>query len=414
MTETTSVADPFDPDLIENPWNFFAQLRAHHPVYRLPNGAYSIVSRYEDVMKVVMDTETYSSNLVAVLMSDEGAEGEPEMMTLSGGDGRQAQATDVLAIADPPIHTRQRRVANRAFTMRRVAAMEDGIRLLCEQLIDQFGAGSVDWVKQLAVPLPMTIIIRLLGFPLADMPQLKVWSDASVALLSGINSTEELIEHGSKINELIAYLAARYDEAFENPGDNVLGDLVREAKIDAEEFGRDEIVSMLVQLLSAGNETTASLIGSAMMLLVQDPDLQSELRQSPDKIGNFIEETLRLEAPFHGHFRVVTQDTTLAGATLKKGERLMLSWSSSGRDEAKFDHAQTVDLQRKAPKSHLSFGYGIHHCIGASLARSEARIAIETILARTSAISLVPGSELKHIPSLFIRSLQRLDIQRQS
>ncbi len=243
------------------------------------------------------------------------------------------------------------------------------------------------------------------------MPQLKRWSDASVALLSGINSAEELAEYGTKINQMIGYLAARYDEAYQQPGDNLLGDLIKEAKIDDEEFGRDEIVSMLVQLLSAGNETTASLIGSAMWLLLQDSTLQEELRQSPDKIDNFIEEVLRLESPFHGHFRLVSRDTTLAGTALKKGDRLMLLWSSTGRDKSQFIDPDAVRLDREKPKSHLAFGYGIHHCIGAALARAEARIAFEAILERTAGLSLSIDNDFSHIPSLFIRSLQKLNIE---
>jgi cytochrome P450 len=348
---------------------------------------------------------------VSVLMTGEDASDSPDVLNLSGGEGREAQATDVLAIADPPQHTRQRRVANRAFTMRRVKNMEENIRALSHSLIDQFEGGEVDWVKSFAIPLPMTIIIQLLGFPLEDMPQLKRWSDASVALLSGINSAEELAEHGTKINQMIGYLAARYDEAYQQPGDNLLGDLIKEAKIDDEEFGRDEIVSMLVQLLSAGNETTASLIGSAMWLLLQDSELQTQLRQNPDKIDNFIEEVLRLESPFHGHFRLVTRDTTLAGTALRKGDRLMLLWSSTGRDKSQFKDPGAVRLDREKPKSHLAFGYGIHHCIGAALARAEARIAFEAILERTAELSLSSDNDFSHIPSLFIRSLQQLNIE---
>ena len=209
---------------------------------------------------------------------------------------------------------------------------------------------------------------------------------------------------------MIGYLAESYDQAYDNPGNNLLGDLIRESKIDAEQFGRDEVVSMLVQLLSAGNETTASLLGSAMMLLLQDPDLQASLRASPDKIANFIEEVLRVEAPFHGHFRVVKQDTQLAGVDLKAGDRLMLLWSSAGRDEQQFDSAEKIDLHREKPKSHLSFGYGIHHCIGAALSRAEARIAIETILQRSKNLRMAESNTLQHVPSLFIRSLRRLDI----
>lgn len=409
---------PFDPDVIENPWPFFASLREQAPVYLLPNGAYYLVSRYEDVMTAVMDTDTFSSNLVAVLMSSEtvteqnrstgNTNSAPEMLDLSG-DG--AQATDVLAIADPPNHTRQRRISNRAFTMRRVQAMEGAIRALANQLLDNFFAsGEADWIKHFAVPLPMTIITDLLGFPHQDIPQLKQWSDTSVALLSGINTPDELARLGMEINDLINYLAQQYDLALSAPGDNVLGDLIKEAQIDNAHLNRDEIVSMLVQLLSAGNETTTSLIGSALKLLLETPGLQDQLRKQPELIEPFIEEALRLESPFHGHFRVTTKDTELAGTPLKAGTRLMLMWSAANRDEQQFPQPEQVKLDRDKPKSHLAFGYGIHHCIGAVLSRLEATIAIETLLARTTELSLADDNDFAHIPSLFIRSLKNLQL----
>ncbi len=405
--------NPFSPEVIASPWEFFAQLRERAPVYALPNNAYYLVSRYQDVKAIALDTETYSSNLVSVMLStnaDNAAGKPPEMLNLSGGEGQKAKATDVLAIADPPQHTRQRRVANRAFTMRRVANMEQRIAALCNELLSDIKSEEFDWVKQFAAPLPLIIIMELIGFPLADRAKLKRWSDASVALLSGINTAEELVAHGEQINQLIAYLAEHYDRAFESPGDNLLGDLIVESKLDDQQFGRDEIVSMLVQLLSAGNETTASLVGSGMLMLCQDQSLQHELRQNPDKITAFVEEVLRLESPFHGHFRLVKKDHILHGVELKAGDRLMLMWSSTGRDADQFESPLTVKLNRQKPKSHLAFGYGIHHCIGAALSRAEARIAFETVLVNSKNVELNPIESVSYIPSLFIRSLEKLDI----
>lgn len=404
---------PFSPEVIASPWDFFAQLRECAPVYALPNNAYYLISRYEDVKTIAMDTETYSSNLVSVMLSTntENARGEqPEILNLSGGDGQIAKATDVLAIADPPQHTRQRRVANRAFTMRRVAKMEQRIHSLCVELLADIERLDFDWIQSFAAPLPLIIIMELIGFPLADRDKLKRWSDASVALLSGINSTEELMQYGQEINQLIAYLAEHYDRAFDSPSDNLLGDLIAESKLDDQQFGRDEIVSMLVQLLTAGNETTASLVGSGMLMMCEDQQLQSELRQNPEKISAFVEEVLRLESPFHGHFRLVKSDHVLHGIELKAGDRLMLMWSSTGRDADQFDNPLMVKLDRKKPKSHFAFGYGIHHCIGAALSRAEARIAFETVLASSKNISLQSRQQARYTPSLFIRSLTELTI----
>jgi len=413
--------DPFDPKTIENPFSFFSALRKEAPVYLLPNQAYYLVSRYEDVMKAVMDVETFSSNLVAVLLS--GSDGDAmQMLDLYEGDAQESEgqtnteegpkAVDVLAIADPPKHSGQRRVCNRAFSMRRVQAMESYIRGLAEKLIEPFTRGeSCDWVNELAVPLPMKIIIDLLGLPESDMSLMKEYSDASVSLLSGINTEQGLLESGLKVNEMIHYLDKQYQKACDAPGDNVLGDLIRAAEQDEENFSRNEIVSMLIQLLTAGNETTRSLIASSMRRLLQEEALQDELRQSPEKIDNFVEEMLRLESPFYGHFRVVKKDTELGGVKLAAGSRVMLLWASANRDEEQFQQAQDINLDRDKPRSHLAFGYGIHHCIGAELARLEAKIALETILQKSQHIALAEDNDFTHVPSLFVRSLKALNIR---
>ena len=363
----------------------------------------------QTAVRVTLDTETFSSNLVAVLMSDGGDQtGGPAILDLSSGE---TNAMDVLAIADPPSHTRQRRISNRAFTVQRVATMDERIRRLANELVDGFLSGNtVDWVKQFAVPLPLTIITELLGLPTGDMPQLKKWSDASVSLLSGVNTPDELAQLGAEIIDLFSYLGDRYDEALSSPGNNLLGDLIRETQIDSEDLSRDEIVSMLVQLLSAGNETTTSLIGSAVMRLLQEPNLYRQLSESPSKIDSFLEEVLRLEAPFHGHFRSVKKETELAGTTLMPGDRLMLLWSSSGRDERQFENPDEIRLDRENSRTHFAFGHGIHHCIGASLARTEARIALETFLSRVPHPRLSQDNDFKHVPSLFVRSLAKLTV----
>jgi cytochrome P450 len=401
--------DPFDPAVVEDPSDYFAALRRESPVHPLPNGAYTLVSRYEDVRKAALSPELFSSNLVAVLMEGGGAGAGPEVFEMPTGG---AQAVDVLAIADAPAHTRQRTLSNRALSMRRVAQMEGRLRDLALDLVQGFlPDGSCDWVAKLAVPLPLTVIAELVGLPVSDIAQLKRWSDASVALLSGVNSPEQLASHAVEISGLIKYLADRYDEALEEPGDDVLGDLVRATLDPNESLSRDEAVSILLQMLTAGNETTTSLIGSAMMLLLQNPEIEARLRADASLIERFIDEALRLESPFHGHFRVVRQDTDLGGVPLSAGTRLMLLWSSANRDGDEFDRPNEVDLERRNARAHLAFGIGIHHCIGAALARLETRIALETILDHTDELKLSVENDFAHVPSLFIRSLKALHIE---
>jgi len=401
--------DPFDPDVVQEPHEFFAALRREAPLYRLPNGAYYLISRYRDVRDAATNLEVYSSNLVAVLFK--GLE-QPELLTLEGaGTG----SVDALAIADPPEHARQRKLSNKAFSVQRVAALEPAIRALAESLVGAIlpegGARwrSADWMRAVAVPLPMTVIAGLIGLPSEDIPQLKRWSDAAVALLSGLNTPAQLAEHVGQVSELMAYFSQRVDEAARAPKDDVLGDLVR-ACDGSEALTRDEVVSILLQILTAGNESTTGLIGSALRLLLENPHVEERVRADRALLEPFIEEALRLESPFHGHFRLVRRDTDVAGEPLPKGSRVMLLWGAANRDGDEFPNPEAIDLARPNARAHLAFGFGIHHCIGAALARLETRVVLETLFARTGALRRADG-KVTHVPSLLVRCLAALPIE---
>jgi len=400
--------DPFDLDVVREPHAFHAALRREAPLYRLPNGAWYLISRYRDVRDATMNVEVFSSKLVAVMM--QGQE-NPELLMLSAG---ATGAVDALAIADPPEHARQRKLSNKAFSMRRVAALEPAIRALAESLVGAIlprnGArwGAADWMREVAVPLPMTVIAGMIGLPSDDIPQLKRWSDAAVSLLSGVNTPAQLAASARQAGELAVYFGERVDEAAHAPQDDVLGDLVRAQA--AGELSRAEVIAILLQVLTAGNESTTSLIGSALRLLLEHPEVEQRIRADRALLAPFIEEALRLESPFHGHFRIVCRDTEVAGAPLPAGSRVMLLWSAANRDGDEFPNPDAIDLARRNAKTHLAFGLGIHHCIGAELARLETRVVLETLLARTSALRRGEG-KLAHVPSMLVRCLETLPIE---
>jgi cytochrome P450 len=404
--------DPFDPDVVEAPHEFFAALRREAPLYRLPNGAYWLISRYRDVRDAALNPDVYSSNLVAVMVQGQEGSDRPELLSLSGGGA--AGAVDALAIADPPVHARQRKLSNKAFSMRRVADLEPAIRALAESRIgailprDGVRWSAADWMREVAVPLPMTVIAGLIGLPDQDIPQLKRWSDAAVSLLSGVNTPAQLADGARQAGELVAYFVRRVDAAALAPEDNVIGDLLR-GEVDAE-LTRDEVISILLQILTAGNESTTSLIGSALMLLLENPHVERRIRTDGSLLEPFIEEALRLESPFHGHFRVVRRDTEVGGRPLPQGSRVMLLWGAANRDGDEFPNPDTIDLARRNAKAHLAFGLGIHHCIGAALARLETRVVLETLLARTRAIRRV-DARLEHVPSMLVRCLTALPVE---
>src|SRR5215510_1760535 len=306
--------DPFSLDVVQEPHAFYAALRREAQLYR------------------------------------------PELLSLTGAAA--TGAVDALAIADPPVHGRQRKLSNKAFSMRRVAALEPAIRALAESLVGAIlpprGArwSSAEFMREVAVPLPMTVIAGLIGLPDEDIPQLKQWSDSAVALLSGVNTPAQLANHAGEVAQLIAYFGLRVDEAARAPGDDVLGDLVRACE-GSEALTRDEVIAILLQILTAGNESTTSLIGSALWLLLENPDVEARLRADRTQVEAFIEEALRLESPFHGHFRLVRCDTEVAGRPLPKGSRVMLLWSAANRDGDEFANPDAIDLARRNGRAHL-------------------------------------------------------------
>jgi cytochrome P450 len=213
------------------------------------------------------------------------------------------------------------------------------------------------------------------------------------------------------VNELLGYLAARFREARTAPLDDVLGDFVRATDGDCECLTEDEVVSILLQLLSAGTESTAALLGNAVKMLAGDEELQTLLRERPGFIGRFVEEAVRLESPFQGHFRVASEHTTIEGIPVAAGTRLMLLWGSANRDERQFERPDRVDVHRTNLNMHLGFGFGIHHCIGAGLARLQARVAIERLLERSRSVRLAGDRLGPYVRSVLIRRLERLDIE---
>jgi cytochrome P450 len=399
--------DRYAPDTLEDPYPFYAALRREAPVHRDPRTGTFWVSRHEDLRRVVMSPEAYSSNLVDRLFSREKS--GPQRVPLGSHGPRPV---DVLATVDAPGHTRQRKLVNPAFAPRRVAALEPVLRELAQELLGPLAqSGRADWMETFARPFTLTLITDLLGLPRADIPRLRRWSDDGSSILSGINTAQQQARYGQSLMEFNRYLAARFEDAKVDPREDVLGTLVGAANALDGAPSAEEVVAILVQLVSAGNESTASLIGSATRLLLEEPQLEARLRRDPALIPRFIEETLRLESPFQAHFRIVRSDTELAGAKLRAGSQLMLLWGSGNRDERVFSNPDGLDLERPNPGEQLALGMGIHHCIGAALARLEARVALETLLAATRSIRLDPDHPVRHRPSVHKRQLESLHLE---
>ena len=391
--------DPFAQETIESPYAFYRSLRAHAPVYRVPNSDYYLVSRYADIKAVVMNPSTYSSNLTSIVVAQtDGSVASLDVSQLGVGP------VDVLAVQDPPAHTRQRALTQPRFAMRAVRGREESVREQARGLLDsalQQPSGT-NWMSSFASLLPMAVILDIIGLPAEDRDQLKIWSDLAVALLSGTSTATEMGAHAIGALSLFQYLQVRFEEAQRDPRDDLLGLLADASKAGDDGLSVEESVSILLQMIVAGNESTASLIGSATRLLAENPEFQSELRRDPSRIPLFVEEAVRLESPFQGHFRKTREQSELCGFTLPEGTRLMVLWASGNRDARVFDRPDAIDLDRPNLHQHLSFGHGIHMCIGAQLARLEARIALEELLRRTTHFEMTGPA--RHVPSVFVRT----------
>jgi cytochrome P450 len=394
-----------DPAVVEDPFPFYAALREQAPVYFAEEIGSFLVSRYEDVLAVVSDTERFSSGIgpTAVLPPAEAlqilARGVPPVST--------------LLTADPPDHTRYRALVSRAFAPRRVARMEAGIREVADALAAGFrGAGAVELVSAFAVPFPLTIIADQLGVPRADLPRFKQWSDDFVALLGGMVSSERFVACARGIVEFQQYFRERIEERRAEPRDDMLSDVVQ-ARLEGETpLDLRELISIVQQFLVAGNETSTNMIAAAIRFLLESPEQLALVRGDPTLVPAAVEEALRLETPTQTMFRCAMRDTQLHGVAIPKGARLAVLYGSANRDPAVFPDPDRFEVRRPNLREHLAFGQGAHFCLGAGLARKEGAIALETLLRELPNLRFAPGrNDFTHHPSLILRGLRALHLE---
>jgi cytochrome P450 len=400
MVSPMPTADVFSAEALQDPYPLFERLRDAGDVHFLADQQMYVVLGFDAIRTVLADPQTYSSNLVAVLSA---ASGSATVSVVEAGGG-----VDVLATADPPAHTAQRALVMSRFSPRAVAEMTELIdAAVAPAVAGLVAAGGGDWMAAVAHQVPVQVIGELIGLPREDHQRLAAWSDAAIDLVSGVASPERAEQAALAVLEFAQYLGERLDQARPGHDTGVLG-TVAEA-VDSGTLTRDQGAMLLVQLVTAGAESTTSLLGTAVRLLAGDQQLQAAVRTEPDRIGALVEEAVRIESPFRGHFRVTTAPTRLAGVRLEQGARLMLMWGASNRDPRIFDHPDLVDLDRVQPKRHHSFGRGIHFCLGAHLARKETTQAVRALLEATATVAL-SGPEPAYVPSLIVRRLAHLNL----
>lgn len=368
----------FRDDVLADPRALYTELRRRAPLWKLAGQDTFLVSDPELIRDTVARTGDFSSNMVSMLHRNR--DGDPATFPmLPFGD-----SNNVLAIADPPVHTRHRDLLRTHLTPAAVAGLEPAARTLTrDRLRSMVEAGRGDAVAQLADPVPTAMICELLGLPVRDADRLVPHVLAVGVLLDGLADEHGMTVAGHAATELAAYAAATLDGQRARPAADrsPLLDAVL-AAIDAAEITVDEATGMLMQLFTAGTETTQSLTATTIELLARDPDRQAALRADPGSIPAALEEVLRVDGPFQFHYRWAPADTDLHGTRVPAGSLLLILWSAANQ---RIDDATTG-----RPEPHFAFGRGIHFCIGAALARLETRVMIEELLATTRSFRLDP------------------------
>jgi len=407
------VVDPlFDPAVVEDPHSYFAALRTADPVHEVPGTGTFLVTRMDLIHEIVANPSVFSS-VSAQFLHRSARDGMPGLQSAAPGlDIDSGGPGAVLATADPPDHTRQRRVVARRLSTTAMQAIEPEFRALVDRALDTpLHTGRIEWMSDVAEPLPMIMVARILGVADDDAPRLKRQGYASVEAINGFVTPERLAELGEPMMDVgpvaDAYLAARAARRYD-PSTliGVCGQAVEDG-----ELTDDEALMILFLLISAGGESTTSLTGTGVRILAEHPALQDRLRRAPELIPAFVEEACRIDPPFRGHYRRVMADTVLGGVPLPAGSTVVLTWTAANRDADAFVNADDIDLQRPNPRHHVGFGWGIHLCLGAPLARVEAKVAFEQLLARTASFAVDPSSQpLRHHLSLMVRRLVELPL----
>jgi cytochrome P450 len=407
MTTTGMVAvDRWGAYDRDHPFPVFEELRAEGPVHEvtLADGHRAFLVLGYAAAREALNHPDLSKDMLAALEQDGGvvAEGLP-------GPGF---ARHMLSV-DPPDHTRLRKLAAGAFRRARLTTIEPRIRELVDELLDDVERraaeeGTVDLVAGFARPLPFAVVGELLGIERADQRRLSGWFAIMFAPYTGAEPPAEAVAASDRV---VAYLDDLVDSRWESPTEDLVGDLVRACREDL--LTRQELLSTIFQLIVAGHDTTTSLIGNGVAQLLEHPDQRDLLVADPDLVPRAIEEMLRLDAPVHhATFRYAVREVTIAGVTIPAGVQVLVNLAAGGRDPERNEDPETFDIRRTGA-AHVAFGHGVHHCLGAPLARLEAEIAFAELVRRFPTMELaVPADDLHwgHGDGLVLRGLSSLPV----
>lgn len=396
---------------IQCPYPLYHNLRQGNALARDP-AVGMVVSGYRDLVELAKNTRVFSSSIT------EDGRGPRHM-----GVGTDPVPADVEAIfsdahtmvnalftADPPVHTRHRKLVSKALSTHRIRALEPQVARVVDTLIDGFfETGSLDVLPDFAVPLPVTVIAAILGVDADDLWTFKRWGDLMISGNIDVLSHQQRLEVAAAVVDFHRYFLPRIQARREQPTDDLLSALVN-AEIDGEPALRDEeLLPIIDQILLAGHETTTNLITNGLVILMHDPQLLARLQDDPGCIDAFAEEVLRWDPPIHCTYRRATEDASIHGVPITAGDMVIPLWAGANFDPEVFPDPETFDIDRDNVRAHMGFGYGPHFCVGAELARLEARLAFRGLLRRLPRLQLDrEQSDLRRLPSFASQGYHRV------
>jgi len=390
--------NPMDPEFLADPYPTYHRLRAEDPVHHSPLGFW-VLTRYEDVSSVLRDPRFVKEPLAALVAARFGAE-VPRGVGLSMLD------------RDPPDHTRLRSLVSTAFTPRVVEGLRPRIQQIVDDLITRAeAAGGMDVIEEFAYPIPVNVICEMLGVPVADHERFRGWS---LDIARGLDSIwlppdSEIPRRSAASRHAISdYFRGLIAQRRASPRSDLLSALIA-AEAAGDKLSEEELVATCILLLIAGHETTVNLIGNGMLALLRHPAELRRLRESPGLITSAVEELLRYDGPVQRTARVASADATIGGRTIAKGDMVMPFIAAADRDPAQFPEPDRLDLSR-SDNRHIAFGWGIHFCLGAPLARIEGQIAIDALVRRLPGLELATP-EPEYRQSLTLRGLKTLPVK---
>ncbi len=406
----------FDPEVQQCPYSAYKELRDQAPVYNIPDTDMWVVTRYDDVREVLMDPQRFRSSATETQFRASAGDVERGARVAQRFEEKGWVPAPTLNGRDDPNHKQMRAMFNQAFKPSKIKEIDPQVEGLAYQLIDEFiEEGSCEWVKQFSVPLPLFIIGEQMGARREDMWRIKRWTDAFFQRISLMLPEDQHMEMVDREIEAQQYFQPIFDRLRKKPDDSLISVLVNTI---IEEWGRpltdNELhAEMMADTFVGGSETTTNALAAGMKLLIENKDVWHQLKSDPDKyMKTFVEEVVRLESPVQSLMRFVHEDVELSGVTIPAGAMVNIRFAAANRDERAFECPEKLDLDRPKPGSHMGFGSGTHHCLGAPLARRELIWGFTAVVDRFEDMWFADGkNDFSYHPHFLLRSLKELHIE---